>query len=260
MGRPALIFSPDIYTGIITLKCLKRRQIMAQLTHELIDKDIYRIEDGGVRMFLAIGDNEAMLADTGFGDADVASYIRKNITQKPIFVVNTHADRDHTGANRLFNRIFMHVAEMHRYNDPEMKSLVRPLFDGDVIDLGNMRWKIILTPGHTPGHIMLFEEDRGILLSGDSLMKGPMFMFGEGCSMEALIFTLEDLKKMDLPIKAIYPCHHEYGLGKDLIDEVIKAAKAVLEGRGTVKPAPFDLPTRLWTHNGISFFYGNKDE
>ena len=52
--------------------------------------------------------------------------------------------------------------------------------DGDVLEVGNMRWKVIHTPGHTPGGVCLFitPEDgshkggKPVLLSGDTLFNG----------------------------------------------------------------------------------------
>ncbi|MBE5759546.1 MAG: hypothetical protein E7332_05910 [Clostridiales bacterium] len=46
-----------------------------------VAKDFYTIEEGGVRMFLIIGEKEALLVDTGFGTGDLISYIR-TLTEK----------------------------------------------------------------------------------------------------------------------------------------------------------------------------------
>jgi glyoxylase-like metal-dependent hydrolase (beta-lactamase superfamily II) len=49
--------------------------------------------------------------------------------------------------------------------------------DGDVIDTGNVRLRVIITPGHTRGHICLFDEERKILFVGDHIItKGSVFV------------------------------------------------------------------------------------
>ena len=47
---------------------------------------------------------------------------------------------------------------------------VRSLSDGEVITIGSMRWEVVLTPGHSPGHICLLERSRGLLLTGDHVL------------------------------------------------------------------------------------------
>lgn len=44
------------------------------------------------------------------------------------------------------------------------------LTDGDRIDVGDFRFECIETPGHTLGHICLYERDRRLLISGDHIL------------------------------------------------------------------------------------------
>ena len=56
----------------------------------------------------------------------------------------------------------------------------RTVKDGDVIELGNMKWEVIHTPGHTKGSMCLFNapqngnhtEGLPVLVSGDTLFAG----------------------------------------------------------------------------------------
>ena len=63
-----------------------------------------------------------------------------------------------------------------RAANPEMMeftSLVLPdttLHDGEVISVGSFDFKVLWTPGHSPGHICLYEPDRKILISGDHIL------------------------------------------------------------------------------------------
>jgi len=42
--------------------------------------------------------------------------------------------------------------------------------DGETLNYGSYKFKIIHTPGHTPGHICLYEPNRKILISGDHIL------------------------------------------------------------------------------------------
>jgi len=44
--------------------------------------------------------------------------------------------------------------------------------DGDIIHLKHYRFRCIHTPGHTPGHMCLYEPERRILIAGDHLLDG----------------------------------------------------------------------------------------
>ena len=56
------------------------------------------------------------------------------------------------------------------------------LNDGDTLTVGNMKWKVIATPGHTPGGICLFLDSEygeyieraNVLISGDTLFAGSI--------------------------------------------------------------------------------------
>jgi glyoxylase-like metal-dependent hydrolase (beta-lactamase superfamily II) len=49
-----------------------------------------------------------------------------------------------------------------------------PLADGAVLDLAGLRFRVIHTPGHTPGHCCFWLEDEGVLFSGDHLFAGSI--------------------------------------------------------------------------------------
>src|SRR6187397_3028807 len=66
-----------------------------------------------VSSWLIVGEDRAILLDTGMGVADIRTAI-ETVTALPVTVVNSHADWDHIGGNPLFDRILIHPAEAHR--------------------------------------------------------------------------------------------------------------------------------------------------
>ncbi|MBI3965673.1 MAG: MBL fold metallo-hydrolase [Chloroflexi bacterium] len=46
----------------------------------------------------------------------------------------------------------------------------RLLFGGEVLTLGEFAFEVIWTPGHSPGHIVLYERSRGVLIAGDHIL------------------------------------------------------------------------------------------
>jgi glyoxylase-like metal-dependent hydrolase (beta-lactamase superfamily II) len=44
-----------------------------------------------------------------------------------------------------------------------------PLRDGQILPLGEADWQVVGTPGHTPGHLSLWQPDERLLVVGDAL-------------------------------------------------------------------------------------------
>ena len=221
--------------------------------------EITIIENIGVRMFLIHGRDRDMLVDTGFGNFDLKK-ITEELTDKEIFVVNTHADRDHTGGNHYFDTIYMHPSDFDRYALSADSNGLLPLFHGDVIDLGSSCWEIIHVPGHTPGSIMLLDRRSRTLISGDTLQYGPIYMFGEGRNMDAYICSLEMLeRRYNDTYDVILPSHGNIDIPCDIAKDLIAGANDILAGNVEKEPPErAALPSYLMRTGKVSFYYGNR--
>ena len=225
---------------------------------EKISEHFWSIEEDGVRAFLLEGTDRAMLVDTGFGKLPLRE-LTAELTPLPVFVVNTHTDRDHTGRNFEFSPIYMHPAEMDRYQTslPEGYSVedVRPLWEGEVIDLGHWRFEVVLTPGHTPGSIMLLERDKRMLISGDTVQDGMIFMFGPGRNMPAFQSSLRRIQDMAGAFDTVWPSHGNYPLKPDIIPDILRNARELTEGKLTAQEPPWPMPCKKYTGGTVSFLY-----
>ena len=64
-----------------------------------------------------------------------------------------------------------------KYGMPGMGKDVVPdryLEDGDVLKLGNTEFQVVHTPGHTPGHVVIYNQDLKIAFVGDVLFRGSI--------------------------------------------------------------------------------------
>ncbi len=191
-------------------------------------------DEGGVRFFLLEGDSRALLIDSGMATGN-ADELAASLTDRPVELLNTHADRDHTGSNARFKWAFMHPSETVNYYKKGMEAAdTVPVWEGDVIDLGNRPLEIIHLPGHTPGSIAVLDRDHRALFSGDPIQEdGNIFMFGPYREMHAYMRSMKRLDSVKDRFDRIYPSHGRYPLSTDVIGKLITGAGRVLAGEVT---------------------------
>jgi len=123
--------------------------------------------------------------------------------------VNTHHHEDHVGANKFFQdrrgvEIFAHPAAVDRIRERPVLSApqeevwgypipseVKPV--PDYVEVSNLHFKVIYTPGHARGHICLFERENGWLFSGDAYITSRPVVCR---NVENQWQMIEDLKRM----------------------------------------------------------------
>lgn len=194
-----------------------------------IDEKTWRIEDGMVRFFLLCGDGKAALIDTGMNVSDARS-IAEGLTDLPLILLNTHADPDHISGNGAFDEVYMSPAEEENYREHGGKGTVCPVSDGDVIDLGGRTLKIIDIPGHTPGSIAILDEKKRVLIGGDTIQDGNIFMFGKFRNIEKYIDSMKKLAEWDGTYDEIYPMHGTFPVKPDIVGKLLEGAEQILSG------------------------------
>ncbi len=194
-------------------------------------KNTWAICDGHVRIFLLTNAEKALVIDTGISGVDLREIAGK-ITNLPLKLLNTHADRDHIAGNDAFEEFYMHPSEaMIYYNLNKKTGRMIPVFDGDIIKMGERELEIVHLPGHTPGSITVLDRSERCLIGGDPIQAdGEIFMFGMHRDMHAYVAGLERLMKRADDFDGIYPSHGRLYVGKEVIPELIRGAKAILAG------------------------------
>lgn len=177
-----------------------------------------------------------LLVDTGFG-SDVADLERWLSAQGTAptelkLIVNTHHHSDHVGGNHWLQTahglpIAAHGSEGHAVNrrDPEAclgRWLRQPveaytvthlLREGDTLSAGGAPWHVLHTPGHSPGHLVLYQPEEGVALTGDALLPGDVgwLKFHQDFQqrgLEAADQALDTLARLaELDLRLAYPGH-----------------------------------------------------
>ena len=135
---------------------------------------------------------QVMIIDPSAPDmTPVSSFIRdQGLTVTRI--VNTHCHFDHVLGNETVRDMYRTPLLIHRLELPLLLAApdqvehffgyrVQPtrepdgyLAEGDVISVGEFHFRVIETPGHSPGGVCLYEPDQGVLISGDTLFAGTV--------------------------------------------------------------------------------------
>jgi len=169
---------------------------------------------------------EAVVIDPGFNEAKEAEKIMKVVNKEKLhvkYIINTHGHSDHISGNRILKELTGAPILIHEYDAPMLTSSERnfsgldgerttsPLADkllheGDIINVGNVRLKVLHTPGHSKGGISLLCDD--IVFTGDTLFAGSI---GRYDSPDASYREIMDSIKRKLAVLPdylkVYPGH-----------------------------------------------------
>ena len=134
--------------------------------------------------------NEAVVIDAGNMSESENAMLKDTIASlglKPVMAVNTHGHFDHTqGVKWLKEEYGVKFACSSKDKfliDASSGGMVYglkcnevPEIDIDLdatamVEFGDTQLRVIKTPGHTPGHVVLFNEAEKVLFTGDTLFK-----------------------------------------------------------------------------------------
>lgn len=205
-----------------------------------IEDGFYAVVDDFTRCYLLAGDNMALLIDTGVSGGDLRGFCQ-TLTDRPIRVVNTHADPDHVAANEQFDYFYLHPAEYaHAAALGLSLEKAQPLWEGDTFMLGKWLVEAILIPGHTPGGLALWEKNHGWLFTGDTVQNGNILLSGEGRSIPAFRASIEKLRRLKAAITRIYGAHGDLAISPDHLDDIAAVAAQMVAGelQGTTPDDP----------------------
>jgi glyoxylase-like metal-dependent hydrolase (beta-lactamase superfamily II) len=181
-----------------------------------------------VAAYILVRKNEAAIVDLGLAGSEPA--IEEGLKsaglgwQSVKHIVLTHLHIDHVGglaevAPHVKAAIYAGAGDMYSIISPQE---LKPLSEGD--ELFGLR--IVETPGHTLGHISVFEPATGILVAGDALRTVTGLEGSDPENTEDSAKAVASVRKLAaMDIKAILPGH-----GRPLTAGASKALKALAAG------------------------------
>ncbi len=194
-------------------------------------------------LYLLFGKEKALLLDTGAGTTDLATALQSQVDQWlrrnnrdsiPLIVAHTHSHADHISGDQQLKSL------PHTIVVEPKTSAVQAFFgfrnwptEATTYNLGGRVLDIIAIPGHEASSIAIYDRQTGILLTGDTLYPGRLYVedaLAFSLSIQRLVdFTqgkivthvlgnhIEQTRTayLDYPIGTVYqPDEHELELGR----------------------------------------------
>lgn len=167
--------------------------------------------------FGCAGHAKAVAVDVVAGDEDWFIEEARKTAVDIRYVIDTHVHADHySGGRTLAQRVGAPYC-LHESNAGRVKFDFQPLGDGEILDVGNVKVKVLHTPGHTPDSVCLLATDmrRGeapwFVLTGDTLFVGAAGrpdLAGRESEMAGVLYDSLHAKLLPLPdVLEIFPGH-----------------------------------------------------
>lgn len=213
---------------------------------------------GRVFSSLIVGQDKALVIDTGYGIGDYLAYLR-TITDKPLIVVNTHGHIDHASGNSQFGEAWINqkdwaLADWHTALETRQKDsgcegyanlLVsgswekRPLEEGMRFDLGGRQVTAYECAGHTKGSMSFLDSETGFLFTGDNLTR-RVLLLGDISSTSVPEFYDTVCRTKKLSFSKIIAVHVPYLMPREWLDRIEKIVLSFNPEKGKV-PVNFSL-------------------
>lgn len=226
-------------------------------TVDKIDNDTYIISEyrhwEETHCYLLNGAERSLLIDTGLGICDIYNEVVK-LTDRPVEAVATHIHWDHIGGHKYFPDFYAHKEELSWLSGgfplpiEAVKRMIvdrcdlpdgydvdtyeifqgtpsRVLSGGESIDIGGRRLRVLHTPGHSPGHMCFWEEERGYLFTGDLVYKGELLAYYPSTDPKAYLASLKKISY--LPAERVFPAHHSLYIKPEIIIRMRNALERI---------------------------------
>ena len=216
--------------------------------------------------FLIIGDDRALLFDSGLGIGDIRGGVA-GLTDHELVLLNSHTHYDHVGGNYQFDTIwgvdtpFSRARARGLDNDAVVDAVSegwiwKPLpvdfdsnayvsrpwtvdsfvSDGMQIDLGGISLEVVATPGHAPDCISLLDRHNRMLFTGDTFYLAALYTHIEGSNLADYTKTARRLETLTDKVDTLVTSHNVPTASADYLPELNRAMQGINAGT-----APYDI-------------------
>lgn len=168
---------------------------------------------------------EVAIVDPGGNVEDIVDTLNKN-NFKPVYIMATHGHFDHIGGVTKLQEVIdcpfliskddlilvENLSEQASFfgfdvtDKPKVESFLK---EGDILNIGDLKMDILETPGHTPGSLSFYVNNK--VLVGDTVFKGSIGRTDlPGGSYETLINSVKEKLFTLKGETELYPGHGPY--------------------------------------------------
>ncbi|GAM21542.1 hypothetical protein SAMD00019534_047170, partial [Acytostelium subglobosum LB1] len=125
-------------------------------------------------------------------------------------ILTTHHHNDHAGGNKVMKTLLPETTPVYG-GDDRILAITHKVGDNDVINIGDLTIKVLLSPAHTTGHVLYYvsdKKDTPCLFTGDTLFIAGCGRLFEG-SPAQMYHALYNVIG-SLPDDTLVYCGHEY--------------------------------------------------
>lgn len=221
---------------------------------------------GDVWLYLIVGEEKAMLIDTGFGLGDLRGLCEELCGGRELVVVNTHGHPDHAYGNSRFERVYCHEYDVEMLKGQNSHTWDYLFEDGirggrciwaefDEKDLASYKdYEIVGCPdgfcfelggghevelvhlgGHSPGSCGFLDKRSRCFFAGDDIINMRVGVFGgmpgsahsDMCTVGTMKKNFEALAKRLDEFDHVYPGHFVTKLENSAITAMLEACTAI---------------------------------
>ncbi len=167
---------------------------------------IPQLSDNYAYLVVDRGSGEAAVVDCAEADPVLDEVARRGVTLRAVLA--THHHFDHVGGNR---DLLARLPDLRVYGSagdaPKIPGITHRVRDGDPVEVGELRGRILFIPAHTSGHVAYWFPDEHAVFTGDTLFAGGCGRLFEGDAAQ-MMGSLGKLAA--LPDDTRVYCGHEY--------------------------------------------------
>jgi glyoxylase-like metal-dependent hydrolase (beta-lactamase superfamily II) len=214
----------------------------------------------GPFIYLLLGTERALLLDTGTGHADLRAVVDELLAGRglELVVAHTHGHGDHVGGDAQFDNVVGKSAE------EVAKYFGISAWPEQIVqyDLGDRVLDIVPIPGHHASHVAYYDRSTRLLLTGDSLYPGRLYIF-DWPAFRASVARLAAFVAAGNPVELVLGTHieltrepgvdFEFGSDRHPGEHELQLDPAVLTELAEAMAAAGETPARIVRDHFIVF-------